>query len=214
MSNSPLQFPHKAVLGRHYVHVEAFELLPPDAVEKLIAAERLAQVRRVQHFNVARFENLNDRVSLLNYPRFFEDAFPALHESWNVHLANGRVSYRTYQDSLTPPILHRKELMLPEEHPRRTEFQALTEAAESIGLFQDPARIGFREQWLRLVREKGYQIVGHEFIPLANDEATERGGEASIEGSSVARHLTSLARPGFSAPTQALARVWLYQSFR
>ena len=62
--------------------------------------------------------------------------------------------------------------MLPEDHPRRSDFQALTKAAEAIGLFEDSTRIGFREQWLRLVREKGYQIVGHELIPIANDEAT------------------------------------------
>jgi DNA phosphorothioation-associated putative methyltransferase len=136
------------------------EFLPREVSEKIAAAEKLAHVRRTQHFTVARFEDLNDRISLLNYPDFFEDGFPALHESWLVDLTTGRVSYRTYRDSLTPPILHRKELILAEDHPRRAEFQALTEAAEAIGLFHDSTRIGFREQWLRLVREKGYQIVG------------------------------------------------------
>src|SRR5262245_1266887 len=31
-------------------------------------------------------------MALLNYPSFFEDAFPALHESWTVDLTHGRVS--------------------------------------------------------------------------------------------------------------------------
>jgi DNA phosphorothioation-associated putative methyltransferase len=131
------------------------------------------------------------------------------HESWHVDLTTRRVSYRTYQDSLTPPILHRKELMLPEEHPRRAEFEALTKTAEAIGLFQEPTRIGFREQWLRLVRERGYQIVGHELIPIANDETTGLACEATINANAVARHLTALARHGFSAPIQALARYGL-----
>ena len=118
--------PHvlKSVGRRHYVHADAFEFLPREVSEKIAAAEKLAHVRRTQHFNVARFEDLNDRISLLNYPHFFEDGFPALHESWLVDLTTGRVSYRTYRDSLTPPILHRKELMLAEDHPRRAEFQA------------------------------------------------------------------------------------------
>ena len=55
--------------------------------------------------------------------------------------------------------------MLAEDNPRRPEFQALTEAAEAIGLFEDLRRIGFREQWLRLVREKGYRVVGNELVP-------------------------------------------------
>jgi hypothetical protein len=196
----------KSVGRHHYVHLDGFELLPTDATARLVAAESLAQITRGDRFNVARFDNSHNRVALLNYPSFFEDAFPALHESWHVDLTPGRVSYRSYRDSLTPPILHRKELMLPEDHPRRSEFQALTKAAEAIGLFEDSTRIGFREQWLRLVREKGYQIVGHDLIPIANDEATDVTTAAPTNGGAVARHLTALVRYGFSAPVQALAR--------
>jgi DNA phosphorothioation-associated putative methyltransferase len=156
-----LKSPLKTVGTHHYVHLDGFDLLPADATSRLVAAESLAQITRGDRYNVARFDNSRNRVALLNYPSFFEDAFPALHESWNVDLTPGRVSYRSYRDSLTPPVLHRKELMLPPDHPRRAEFQALTEAAEAIGLFEDTTRIGFREQWLRLVREKGYQFVGH-----------------------------------------------------
>jgi hypothetical protein len=205
-----LKSPLKTVGTHHYVHLDGFDLLPADATSRLVAAESLAQVTRGDRYNVARFDNShNNRVALLNYPSFFEDAFPALHESWNVDLAPGRVSYRSYRDSLTPPILHRKELMLPPDHPRRAEFQALTEAAEAIGLFEDTTRIGFREQWLRLVREKGYQIVGHDLIPIANDETTDVTTEAPTNGDAVARHLTALVRYGFSAPVQALARYGL-----
>ena len=209
MSHSQTQLPYKAVAGRYYVHADAFALLSTEFLAKLADAERLAKVERVQHFNVARFESLNGRISLLNYPRFFEDAFPALYESWHVDVATGRVSYRTYCDSLTPPILHRKELLLAESDPRRAEFQALTQAAEAIGLFQDLKRIGFREQWLRLVRETGYQIVGHEFIPIANDEDTNATSETTTNDCSIARHMTALVRHGFSAPVQALARYGL-----
>jgi hypothetical protein len=92
--------------------------------------------------------------------------------------------------------------MLPEHHPRRAEFQALTQAAQAIGLFQDPRRIGFRDQWLRLVREKGYQIVGHELIPIANDETTDTPSEFAINEASIARHMTAFVRYGFSAPVQ------------
>jgi DNA phosphorothioation-associated putative methyltransferase len=208
-TQSPSPSPYKAVAGHYYFHADAFVLLSGDFSAKLATAERLAKVERVQHFNVARFESTNGRVSLLNYPRFFEDAFPALVESWHVDTGTGQISYRTYRDSLTPPVLHRKELMLPEDHPQRAEFQALTRAAEAIGLFRDPRRIGFRDQWLRLVRENGYQIVGHDLIPIANDDTTDAAGEFTINKASVARHMTALVRHGFSAPVQALARYGL-----
>ena len=102
--------------------------------------------------------------------------------------------------------------MLPEDHPRHAEFQALTQAAEAIGLFQDPRRIGFRDQWLRLIHEKGYQIVGHELIPIANDETTDTPSEFITDEALVARHMTALVRHGFSAPMQALARYGLISS--
>jgi DNA phosphorothioation-associated putative methyltransferase len=207
MFRSEPQF--KFVSGRHYVHVDAIALLSSDDAAKLEKAERLAQIARAQRFNVVRFENSSGRVSLLNYPTFFQDAFPALHESWLVDLAACSVSYRTYKDSLNPPILHRKELMLARDHPRSAEFQALTKAAEAMGLFLEPTRIGFREQWLKLVRMKGYQIVGHEFIPIANDESTQAADAVPIDGMSVSRHLTALVRYDFSAPIQALARYGL-----
>src|SRR5262245_43516991 len=117
MSHPQRQSPHKAVAGRHYVHAHAFDLLPQDVSEKLVAAEKIARVTRIQHFHVARFDKLNGWISLLNYPKFFEDAFPALQESWHVETTTARVNYRTYYDSLNPPILHRKELLLPEDHP-------------------------------------------------------------------------------------------------
>jgi hypothetical protein len=56
------------------------------------------------------------------------------------------------------------------------------------------------------VREKGYQIVGHYLIPIANDEVTDVTTEAPTNVGAVARHLTALVRYGFSAPVQALAR--------
>jgi hypothetical protein len=60
--------------------------------------------------------------------------------------------------------------------------------------FSKTTRIGFREQWQRLVREKGYQVVGHDLIPIANDETADSTGEATLSVGSVARHLTALTR--------------------
>ena len=80
-ASSTFQVPRKAILDRRYVHVDAFELLPLDDLSKLSSAETLAKVTRGQHFNIARFDNLNEHVSLLNYPNFFIDAFPSFYST-------------------------------------------------------------------------------------------------------------------------------------
>ena len=72
--------------------------------------------------------------------------FPALATSWLVDLDAGTVGYRTYADSLNSPILQRKELLLPADDPRRKAWAALTAAGESVGLFDDPRRIGSQRQ--------------------------------------------------------------------
>lgn len=202
--------PSKVVGGRTYFHSDALHLLDAGQAGRVVAAERLANVKRGEHFNLVRLDDVGFCVALLNYPQFADDPFPALRESWLVNLDSSTVSYRTYQDSLNPPILHRKELLLPPDDPHREASAELTRLAESIGLFDDPKRIGYRRQWQRLVQEKGYRIVGQALVPLGNDERAE--GEVEAEpaplhaGWQAARHRTALVRYGFSAPVQTLAR--------
>ena len=51
-------------------------------------------------------------------------------------------------------------------------------SCESIGLFDDPRRIGYKRQWEQLARERGYRIVDHALVPIGNDE----GAEGSMRG--------------------------------
>jgi DNA phosphorothioation-associated putative methyltransferase len=169
--------PRKVVAQRTYLHVSGLDFLGAPAREKVTEACVRAGVRPEEHFNIVRLDPNFTRISLLHYPNFFDVPFPELRESWSVDLEAGQASYRTYVDSLNPPILHRKELLLPESHPRLPEYAELTAAAESIGLFDEPTRIGFREQWYELIREKGYKVVGHQLVPVGNDESA---GEVPI----------------------------------
>ncbi|NKC13926.1 MAG: DNA phosphorothioation-associated putative methyltransferase [Gammaproteobacteria bacterium] len=201
-------------VGRHtYIHVTAL----PEADDTTRCAVALATEVLSDHenapFNVVRMESGSNRVGLLDYPDFFEDAFPALRASWVVDPDVGLTSYRTYEDSLNPPILHRKELLLAGSHPERSSYESLTRTAEELGLFAQPARIGFRNQWNSLVAAAGYEVVGHRLAPLGNDEGSESAtapGEAVSHAPSkteeLQRHLTALVRRGFSAPIQSLDR--------
>ena len=207
--------------NKRYLHVDA---LPepadgPDAsalLASLAAAEEIAQVRRGEHFNLVRVDASGNEMALLHYPGFSTEPFPSLAASWRVNLEAGTADFRTYADSLNPPILHRKELLLPADDPRREAWAALTAACESVGLFDDPRRIGYKRQWEQLVRERGYRVVDHALVPIGNDDGADgvedaaqglsAGPLAGPTGWSAARHRTALSRYGFSAPVQSLAR--------
>ncbi len=201
--------PKKIVSGQTYMHIGVLPDLDTNQFAIIKMAEGLAKVKRHDQYNLVRIDGTRKTVSLLNYPEFEEQPFPLLRESWRIDLDKSTVSYRTYADSFNPPILHRKELLIYIDDPRRKAWAELTETAESIGLFDDPRRIGYLRQWQYLIQEKGYQIKGHSLVPIGNDYSGERAEEdlvplhAEWEAS---RHLTALVRYGFSAPVQSLAR--------
>lgn len=198
--------PQKRVLDRIYIHVESLGLLPSEGRSAVDEAVRLAGIDSGTHFNVVRMEESGTRVGLLEYRDFFDNPFPELRNSWLVDSDCESVTHRSYERSLNPPILHRKELLLPLDHPRRAEYSRLTEVSEQIGLFDDVRRIGYRSQWHHLIKERGYQLIGHELVPIGNDDADDGGIEEDDAVEQIARHRTALIRYGLSAPIQAIAR--------
>ncbi|MCG5531017.1 DNA phosphorothioation-associated putative methyltransferase [Halorhodospira halochloris] len=221
----------KRIGRRVYLHIETIPALDEEqraiwehAIEQASAA---VGVQSGEHFNVVRLEFVPQyeggavssiesaeeekadilaavsEIGLLHYPEFFADPFPALAESWRYVPANGTLGHRSYRDSLNPPILHRKELLLSPDHPEYANYAALTEAAEAIGLFDNTTRIGYRRQWLGLLREAGYRIDGHALVPIGPEEreSNDQGVDWQAE-----RQRTALVRYGFSTPVQALAR--------
>ena len=198
----------KTVAQYTYIHIEALEPLAPLWRDTVVQASSLAKAETGRDFNVIKLNQDGTSVSLLDYPGFFDEAFPVLRRYWTVDLAQATVRFRSYAESLNPPILHRKELLLPESHPFRESFANLTSTAEQVGLFDDPRRIGFLRAWEALLALRGYRVIGHELVPLGNDEATPATETDSFTG--VARHLTALSRNNLSAPVQTLARLgWL-----
>jgi DNA phosphorothioation-associated putative methyltransferase len=181
------------VLGlQRYMHVDAIPFAST-AHQDLIARARLFSGLSDNAFNVVRVNAYACQVSFLLYPRFFEDPFPVLHSTAAIDLNRSLHTKRSYQDSLTPPILHRKELLLPSDHPARAQFQALTAALEALGVFQTAAPIGFKRQWTELLANTGYSVIGHTLIPIGNqliDDTTD----CTSCSESIARHLTALSR--------------------
>ena len=155
----------KVVGGQVYIHVEVLDSLEAKKQSLVRLAESAAQVTANEQYNVVRVALDGTGVALLNYPTFFEEAFPALAGSWKYYPDTKDVRFRDYSRSLNPPILHRKELLISELHPRLREFKTLTQSAEQLGLFSDSTRIGFASYWHKSIRDLGYEIVGHTLRP-------------------------------------------------
>lgn len=194
----------KVVADATYIHGLALECVESAIADLVVKASEQAGVLAISA-NVYKIDPKRQIVSLLHYPNFFEHAFPALAESWCIYLNENRTSYRSYAQSLNPPILHRKELLLPSDHPMQPELRQLSRQAEDLGLFDKPSTIGFLNNWVRLLDEKGYRIEGHSLQPIGNDLA-EVEVQAELSADKIQRHLTALSRNNFSAPVQLLAR--------
>ena len=120
-----------------YIHISQLSSLTEDIKEVIFKGFEQAGLNEDSVFNVLKIAHDLSSLSFLNYPDFFEKGFPELESSWHVDLILKSSSFRSYVNSLNPPILHRKELLLSEDHPEIELFQSLTKEAENIGLFQD-----------------------------------------------------------------------------
>ena len=145
------------------------------------------------------------KISLLSYPTFYDESYPALQMSSLVDLSKLSLKQTSYSDSENPPILHRKELMVLTSDPHYDHFCELTLEGERAGLYQNVFKIGFRQSWLRTIEEAGYQLQDGRLIKLSN---TSSVGEVEKQ---VDRHLTAIVRHDLSTPFKVLIKHDLLQ---
>ncbi len=187
-----------------YMHVSLLEQ-QSEAVRDLLAAAVPLAPNAAGRFSVVRIALRRPEIGLLDYPGFFEEPFPALRASWLVELDTGRVSTVDFSARDNPPILHRKELLLPAKHPERARFACLTAALEDYGAFEQPSHmIGQRLHWERALASLGLRVENHQVV-LGSEEFVARSNGAVH----IARHRTAISRSRLSTPMRALA-LWGY----
>ena len=188
-----------------YVHTAALDTVPLELAAHVARAVAALELDR-KEWNIVKFFKRDHKVALLNYPRFFEDTYPALDHAYTVDLEKGTFRESDYRNSDNPPILHRKETFLKSDHPSVPLFRKITEEGEKVGLYINPRSIGFKKSWERLISRKGYVLNEQGRLkPKASAEIVRvhspANGEVRVE-----RHLTAIDRDKLSAPMQALAR--------
>ena len=131
----------KHVGGFSYYHVDLVAQVP--AVWAFLQKTR-GRFKPPSDFNVVRLSY--SRLSFLLY-ECFSVPFPALRTSLFCDLANGASRFTDYSPRRNPPILHRKELLLPADHPLVPDAARLTRRLEGVGAFRGVKTIGTREGW-------------------------------------------------------------------
>lgn len=189
-------------LGKHlpdaiYLHESTFPELPTPLVQLIEAVSSALKIPR-EEWNLVKLWKKEFRLSLLSYPDFFENAYPELAQSVSIDLTALRHRLNKYDGSDNPPILHRKETMLSTSHPDIEMMKQVTKEAEQAGLYENTRVIGYKQSWLKLIRQKGYELVDGRLFRASSTEQPEVVG--------IDRHKTAIARYELSAPMKQAAK--------
>ncbi|MGR5222347.1 DNA phosphorothioation-associated putative methyltransferase [Vibrio parahaemolyticus] len=182
-----------------YIHKDAINAIP-DQLQRFIPAVAQAVNLPDKQWNLIKLFKNEFRLSLLSYPEFYNDSYPALEQSLNVDLSKLTHKVTCYRDSENPPILHRKETMVLPENDYYQHFVSLTQEGEQAGLYENSRIIGFRRSWLNLINKKGYELVDGR---LFRASAILDNCEVEI---GIDRHKTAIVRHELSGPMKSLAK--------
>ena len=184
-------------IGKHlpdavYLHKSTLGCLPASLTNLLEKKQAELELENIE-WNLIKFFKRDFKLSLLDYPAFYTDAFPPLESSYSIDLEKSSYKRIQYKKSKNPPILHRKETLLDPSDPLIPEYKQLTAQAENEGLFENKRIIGFKQKWEGLLKEKGLSVIGHKIIKSDSENIIER-------------HKTAIDRYSLSTPVQSLYR--------
>ena len=181
-----------------YLHKDAFETLP-NTLSKFIPAVANALNINDNEWDLVKLFKKEFRLSLLHYPTFYSDSYPALQKSINVDLSKLSHRITDYKNTDNPPILHRKETMVQANNPHYDHFTQITAEGENAGLYANTRLIGFKNSWFNLIEQHGYELLDGRLFRCSSLPAITH--EKRID-----RHKTAIVRHDLSAPLKSLTK--------
>jgi len=189
-------------IGKHlphaiYLHQNSVELLPESLQALITTITKTLKIRKKQ-WHIVKLYKRDFKLTLLSYPTFIEEPYPPLHISYTIDISKLTVREASYEKSVNPPILHRRETFVAPDHPQKDFFIQFTKEGEAIGLYENTRVIGFKQSWERLINRKGYYLdcqghlkpIAEKSIPIIENPF---GGE-------IERHKTAISRDKLSVP--------------
>ncbi|MHA7590175.1 DNA phosphorothioation-associated putative methyltransferase (plasmid) [Vibrio harveyi] len=180
-----------------YLHKDSFSALPKVLTQFILAVAKAVNLDE-EDWNLVKLFKKEFRLSLLHYPDFYTDSYPALEQSLNVDLSKLSHKITGYRESENPPILHRKETMVLPTSEYYEHFVSLTQEGENAGLYENSRLIGFKRSWENLIARHGYELVDGRLFRCSSVTTQE---EAWID-----RHRTAIVRHELSAPMKTLVK--------
>jgi DNA phosphorothioation-associated putative methyltransferase len=189
-----------------YLHKCALSELEP-SLEKFIFAVGNALKIPDEDWHIVKLSRNEFKLSLLSYPSFFDESYPALTQSVTVNLAKLEHRVTQYESSDNPPILHRKETLISKKHPAHDDFVQLTQEGENAGLYANSRMIGFKQSWENIIQTHGYELVdGRLFRASSFSGIQDSNTQETDKKNSIDRHKTALVRHELSSPMKHLAK--------
>ena len=152
----------KALPDALYVHHTALSHLPPLLRVYEGCARQLAGA--VTDAALVKLARRRPRVSYLLYPDFDRLGHPTLAEALVADLSTLSLHHRDYRRSENPPVLHRKELLVSQDHPLRKRFARLTAQEQRVHLLAAPETIGTQRGWHKRLEARGLAVRGHRLV--------------------------------------------------
>ncbi|MEZ8548381.1 DNA phosphorothioation-associated putative methyltransferase [Vibrio cyclitrophicus] len=180
-----------------YLHKDAFSALPKVLTQFIPAVAKAVNLDE-KDWNLVKLFKKEFRLSLLYYPDFYTDSYPALAQSLNVDLSKLSHKITGYRESENPPILHRKETMVLPTSEYYEHFVSLTQEGENAGLYENSRLIGFKRSWENLIARHGYELVDGRLFRCSSMTTQEEAG--------IDRHKTAIVRHELSAPMKTLVK--------
>lgn len=189
----------KKLPDANYLHKAGFCEIAPELALFIHAVANALKINE-NEWHIVKLNKNEFKLSLLCYPTFFDESYPALTQSVTVDLT--KLSHRVtqYQASDNPPILHRKEMMIPSSHEAYEMFKAVTQEGENAGLYDNSRMIGFKQSWENIIATHGYELADGRLF-RASALTYDQG-----MGDNIDRHKTALVRHELSSPMKHLAK--------
>ena len=189
-------FKGKLIGDTQYFHKSATKLLSSEFQNKIKECTKIVSSSLV--WNVIKI-NLKDtnKISLLDYENFSENAFPALLNSCQVDIKNQTFSVRNHSPH-NPPILHRKELLLPPDDKKQDIYHKLTKQLEDVGAFENISILGTKNKWEKELENLGVKVKNHNLVDL--DHLNNKESSTPV----ILRFRTAISRNALSIPAKIL----------
>ncbi|CCK76815.1 conserved hypothetical protein [Oleispira antarctica RB-8] len=195
-------------IGKHlpeavYLHKSALECITTKLSTPTLKIAKALNIPD-DHWTLVKYSKRDFKLSLLYYPTFQEEPYPPLHKSYTIDLTKLTARETNYTTSENPPILHRRECFIEPNHPDVEQFRIFTEEGEGIGLYQNTRTIGFKNNWNKLIKRKGYFLDEQGHIKSLSKKIIPEPSE-SFYGE-IDRHKTAISRDKLSTPMLLLAQ--------